>query len=102
MVRGNRVFPHVRQDKLERRIETHQCVYQEGPVITYQQYRKRTRVRDVNVPAGAIMLHQIVNSSQFNGAEELPPRSRVNVSAVSAVAACKTLLFAQRSYSKRS
>jgi hypothetical protein len=30
--------------------------------------------------------------------QKLPPRSRVNASAVSAVAACKTLLFAQRSY----
>jgi len=62
------VFPHVRQDALKRRIAAHQCIYQNGVVITYQQYRKRTRVGDVQVPAGAIMLHQIVNSSQFNGA----------------------------------
>jgi len=61
-------FPHVRHDGLNRRIEARQCVYQQGVVITYQQYRKRTRVGDINVPAGAIMLHQIVNSRQFNGA----------------------------------
>jgi FR47-like protein len=62
------VFPHVRQDTLRRRIEAHQCIWQDGVVITYQQYRKRTRVGDVEVPAGAIMLHQILNSNQFSGA----------------------------------
>jgi hypothetical protein len=62
------VFPHVRQDVLQRRIEAHQCIYQDDVVITHQQYRRRTRVGEVQVPAGAIMLHQIVNSGQFNGA----------------------------------
>lgn len=62
------VFPHVRQDALKRRILAGQCVYQDGVVITYQQYKKRTRVGDVQIPAGSIMLHQIVNSGQFNGA----------------------------------
>jgi hypothetical protein len=45
-----------------------QCVYQDGVVITYQQYKKRTRVGEVQVPARAIVLHQILNSDQFNGA----------------------------------
>ncbi len=62
------VFPHVRQDRLRRRIEAHQCVYRHGVVIMYQQYRKRTRVGDVQIPAGSIMLHQILNADQFNGA----------------------------------
>jgi len=62
------VFPHIRQDALRRRIEARQCVYQDGVVIIYQQYRKRTRVGDVQIPSGAIMLHQILNSAQFNGA----------------------------------
>jgi hypothetical protein len=62
------VFPHVRQDTLKRRIEAHHCIWQDGVVITYQQYRKLTRVGDVQIPAGAIMLHQILNTNQFNGA----------------------------------
>jgi len=61
------VFPHVRQDTLRRRIEAHQCIYQDGVVITYQRYKKRTRVGDVQIPARSIMLHQILNSAQFNG-----------------------------------
>jgi hypothetical protein len=62
------VFPHIRQDALLRRILAGQCIYLDGVVITYQQYKKRTRVGDVDVPRGAIMLHQIVNSKQFSGA----------------------------------
>jgi len=62
------IFPHIRQDGLKRRIERHQCIYQDGVVITYQRYKKRTRVGNVQIPASAIMLHQILNSRQFNGA----------------------------------
>lgn len=51
-----------------RRFAAHQCIWQDGVIITFQQYRKRTRVGNVQVPAGAIMLHQILNSRQFNGA----------------------------------
>lgn len=61
------VFSHIRQDRLKRRIEAHECIYQDGVVITYQRYRKRTRVGDIDIPRGSIMLHQIVNSRQFNG-----------------------------------
>lgn len=61
------VFPHVRQDKLGRMIEAGQVVWQDGVVITYQRYKKRTRVGEVDIPAGAIMLHQILNCQQFSG-----------------------------------
>jgi hypothetical protein len=62
------VFPHIRQDALQRRIAPGQCAYEHGVVITYQQYRKRTRVGTLEVPAGAVMLHQILNRNQFSGA----------------------------------
>jgi len=61
------IFPHVRQDKLRRMIEAGQVVWQDGVIITYQQYRKRTRVGDIDIPAASIMLHQILNSRQFSG-----------------------------------
>ncbi len=59
---------HVRQDKLKKRIEASQCIYQDGVAITFQQYKKRTRVGNFDIPAEAIMLHQIVNGRQFSGA----------------------------------
>ncbi len=61
------VFPHVRQDKLRRMIEADQVVWQGGVIVTYQKYKKRTQVGEVDIPAGAIMLHQILNSQQFSG-----------------------------------
>jgi hypothetical protein len=61
------VFPHVRQDKLKSFIEAGLMIWQDGVVITYQQYKKRTKVGEVQIPAGAIMLHQILNSQQFSG-----------------------------------
>jgi hypothetical protein len=54
------------QDKLQRFIERGLVVWQDGVIITYQQYKKRTKVGDVQVPKGAIMLHQILNSEQFS------------------------------------
>jgi hypothetical protein len=61
------VFPHVRQDKLRRMIEAGQVVWHDGVIVTYQQYKKKTRVGDIDIPAGSIMLHQILNSRQFSG-----------------------------------
>ena len=61
------VFPHVRQDKLGRMIEKGLVVWQDGVIITYQQYQKKTRVGDLDIPRGSIMLHQILNSDQFSG-----------------------------------
>lgn len=43
-------------------------IWQDGAIIVWQKYKRRTRVGDVNIPAGAIMLHQILNSQQFSGA----------------------------------
>ncbi len=62
------IFPHIRQDALSRRVAAGQCIYEDGVAIIYQLYKKRTRVGDVDVPRGAVMLHQIVNSKQFSGA----------------------------------
>jgi hypothetical protein len=61
------VFPHIRQDALKRRIEAHQCICQNDVAITFQKYRKKTRVGEVDIPAGSVMLHQIVNGRQFSG-----------------------------------
>ena len=61
------VFPHVRRDSLQRMIEKGLVIWQDGVVITYQRYKKSTRIGDLDIPKGAIMLHQILNSRQFSG-----------------------------------
>src|SRR5271170_7853333 len=67
-IQAHEELKHVRQDKLKKRIEAAQCIYQDGVAITFQKYKKRTRVGEVDIPAGSIMLHQIVNGNQFSGA----------------------------------
>lgn len=62
------VFPHIRRDALKRRIEAGQCIFEDGVAITFQTYRKRTRVGEVDIPAKSVMLHQIISSAQFSGA----------------------------------
>ena len=62
------VFPHFRLGDLKRRIENKQCIFEEGVVITFQQYRKLTRVGNIKIPAKSVMLHEIVNRNQFSGA----------------------------------
>lgn len=51
------VFPHIRQGKLRRVIEAGQVVWKNGVVITYQRYKRRTCIGDIEIPAGSIMLH---------------------------------------------
>ena len=60
-------FPHIRKDYVERMINAHQCIYTHGVIVTYQKYKKSVRIGDVLIPAGSIMLHQILNTDQFNG-----------------------------------
>jgi hypothetical protein len=67
LMQAHEELRHVRQDKLKKRIEEGQCIYEDGVAITFQKYKKRTRVGEVDIPAGAVMLHQIVNGSQGNG-----------------------------------
>ena len=37
-------FPHVRTDKLKRVIEEGRCIFKDGVVLTYNIYKRRTRV----------------------------------------------------------
>jgi hypothetical protein len=67
-MRAHEELRHVRQDKLRKRIEAGQCIYDEGVVITFQIYKKKTRVGNLDIPRGSVMLHQIVNAKQFSGA----------------------------------
>lgn len=61
------VFPYLRCDALQRRIEAGQCIYELGVALTFQKYRKRTRVGDREIPSGAVVVHQLINRTPFNG-----------------------------------
>jgi len=66
-MRAHEELKHVRQDKLKKRIEDGQCIFEDGVAITFQKYKKQTRVGDFDIPRGSVVIHQIVNSQQGNG-----------------------------------
>ena len=62
------VFPHIRFDYLQRKINSDCCVYEDGVVITYTVYKRKQRIGDNNhAVRGDVMLHQIVNANLSNG-----------------------------------
>lgn len=65
------VFPHLRKDKLERNIRAGECIYQDGVVLTYRRNKVSAPVIAASAykaPAGAVVIHQFLNSQRFNGA----------------------------------
>ena len=60
-------FPHIRQDKLKSQIINGGCVFDEGVVITYNLYKKKTAIGSTIASKGDCILHQIVTAKQGNG-----------------------------------
>jgi len=62
------VFPHIRFDYLQRKIESGRCVYEDDVVIAFTIYKRKQRIGDNNhAVKGEVMLHQIVNANPSNG-----------------------------------
>lgn len=61
------IFPHIRYDYLQRAINSNRCVYEDGVVIIFSIYKKRTKVGTCGIPRNNCMLHQIVNGNEGNG-----------------------------------
>jgi hypothetical protein len=61
------VFPHIRFDYLQRKINSGCCVYENDVVITYTVYKRKQRIGDNCAIKGEVMLHQIVNANPSNG-----------------------------------
>src|SRR5271170_71838 len=66
------VFGHVRKDRLTKRINTEHCIYQDGVLITFQQYERAGKIvaacPQIRVQAGEWVIHQLLNTQQGNGA----------------------------------
>lgn len=54
------VFPHLRFDALQRRIAANECLWQNGVVLTFHDYKRKTWLGSHCLcPAGTTVLHQI-------------------------------------------
>ena len=63
-------FPHVRTDKLKRVIEEGRCIYEDIVVLTYNIYKRRTRVNNnskVYVLKGEAFIHQMISNKRGKG-----------------------------------
>lgn len=61
------VFPHVRGDKMMKRIAEGCAVWDEGVVITFTKYKRSNTVGGVKCASGDIMIHQIAAKTQGDG-----------------------------------
>jgi len=60
-------FPHIRKDYLRRQIERGNCIFEQGVIITYNEYQKRQRIGTQEAKRGDIILHQILNAQEGSG-----------------------------------
>jgi hypothetical protein len=61
------IFPHIRFDYIQRKIDSGCCIYEDDVVITYTVYKRKQRIGDNYAVKGDVMLHQIVNANPNNG-----------------------------------
>ena len=61
------IFPHIRSDKLKRRILNEQVILEKGILITYQIYTKKVILGDTFANKSDAIIHQIVSKDLGNG-----------------------------------
>ena len=63
-------FPYIRTDKLKRVIEEGRCIYEDKVVLTYNIYKRRTRVSynsKVYAEKGEGIIHQLISNERGKG-----------------------------------
>jgi hypothetical protein len=61
------IFPHMRFDYLQRKIDKGECVYKDGVAITYTVYKRKNKIGRCMANKGDAVIHQIVNENPSNG-----------------------------------
>ena len=61
------IFPYMRKDYLQRKIDAGNILYKFGVVIVFQKYKKSVHIGTCFIPAGDYMLSEMVNSEPGNG-----------------------------------
>jgi hypothetical protein len=70
------IFPHLRPDTIERKVDKGEYLFEDGVVILYNIYTKRVKISDkINAYAGDVMLSDIANRFPGNGkTQEIFPK----------------------------
>ena len=59
-------LPHVRTDKIKELIENEQVILENGVLITYRVYKKKTLLGNVSASKHDAIIHQIVSKDLMN------------------------------------
>lgn len=59
-------FPHIRKSYVENCIKNDKVIYQDGIVIIYNRYKKKTKIGNCQCQRGEIILKQIVKDKMSN------------------------------------
>lgn len=60
-------FPHIRFDYVQRKIEAGEIIVRDGVAITFNKYKRNSRLGDVLIMKDDYIIHQIVNSQPGSG-----------------------------------
>lgn len=62
-----KIFPHIRQDYIERMIAKGCVIFEDDVILIIQQYQKSVCLGDYKIPKDDWIIHQILNVHKGNG-----------------------------------
>tara|TARA_Y100000031_G_C8171599_1_gene362101 strand:- start:45 stop:476 length:432 start_codon:yes stop_codon:yes gene_type:complete len=62
-----KIFPHIRNDYLQRQIKSKNVIFDKGVVLINSTYQRKVSLGNKQFEKGTNIIHQIVNSKQGNG-----------------------------------
>ena len=65
------IFPHIRSDKIRTLIANQNVILENHVLITYQVYKKKTKLGNVYAEKHDVILHQISNKNRGSGYAEI-------------------------------
>jgi len=61
------IFPHLRYDYMTRKVTSNETVFDQGVVITFTKYKKKTKLGNISAFGGDYIIHQIAVKNQGDG-----------------------------------
>jgi RimJ/RimL family protein N-acetyltransferase len=61
------IFPHLRYDYMTRKVTSNETVFDQGVVITFTKYKKKTKLGNISAFGGDYIIHQIAAKNQGDG-----------------------------------
>lgn len=65
-----KLFPHIRLDYITKMLIDGKCIFEDGVVIMFNQYKRNNTIGTVTALKGTYTIKQIVNMNPGNGASE--------------------------------